>query len=76
VLAGLCRRCGRSLSELSIAVALTDGEPGLLPELATAGVTELVLAGSPPADPAAAATWVAELALRWYNPGYSDAAAD
>jgi len=64
-LAGHCQRHGRTLSELSVAVALTDGHPGLVPELARAGVTEVVLVGAPPADPAAAATWVTELARRW-----------
>lgn len=64
-LAGHCRRLGRSLSDLSVAVALTDGQPGMMPDLARAGVTELVLVDAPPADPAAAAAWVTELARRW-----------
>jgi probable F420-dependent oxidoreductase len=64
-LTGQCRRRGRSLHELSLAVALTDGTPGMLPELAETGVTELVVVGSPPADPAAATTWVEELAAHW-----------
>ena len=69
-LAGQCRQHGRSLRELSVAVALTDGHPGLLPELAEAGVTELVVVGAPPADPAEAATWVGELAAHWgISPG-------
>jgi probable F420-dependent oxidoreductase len=69
-LAGQCRQRGRSPRELSVAVALTDGHPGLLPELAEAGVTELVVVGAPPADPAAAATWVGELAAQWgISPG-------
>ena len=50
-LAGQCRQHGRSLRELSVAVALTDGHPGLLPELAEAGVTELVVVGAPPGRP-------------------------
>lgn len=70
-LAELCRDRGRSASELSIALALTDGEPGTQPELARAGVTELVLAGSPPADPHAASAWVAELARSWNLAGRS-----
>jgi probable F420-dependent oxidoreductase len=65
VLAGYCQHHGRNLSDLSVAVALTDGHPGLVPELARAGVTELVLVGAPPADPATATTWVTELARRW-----------
>jgi probable F420-dependent oxidoreductase len=68
VLARLCQRHGRSIRELSVAVALTDAEPGMLPGLARAGVTELVLVGSPPADRDVAASWVAGLAHRW-NPG-------
>jgi probable F420-dependent oxidoreductase len=64
-LAEQCQRRGRSLRELSVAVAVTDGSPALLPELADAGVTELVVVGAPPADPAAATTWVAELAAHW-----------
>jgi probable F420-dependent oxidoreductase len=69
-LAEHCQRCGRGLRELSVAVALTDGHPGLLPELAEAGITELVVVGAPPADPAEAATWVGELAAHWgISPG-------
>jgi probable F420-dependent oxidoreductase len=64
-LAGHCRERGRSLRELSVAVALTDGDPGMLPELAETGVTELVVVGAPPADPAEATTWVEELAAHW-----------
>jgi probable F420-dependent oxidoreductase len=64
-LAGQCRQRGRSLSELTVAVALSDGGPGLLPELADAGVTELVVVAAPPGDPAAATAWVADLASRW-----------
>jgi len=64
-LAGQCQRLGRELSELSIAVALSDGTPAVLPSLAAAGVTELVVVGSPPADPGRAGAWVAGLAARW-----------
>jgi probable F420-dependent oxidoreductase len=60
-----CEREGRARSELSVAVALTDGDPSMVPSLAEAGVTELVLVGAPPAEPAAAAAWVADLAARW-----------
>jgi hypothetical protein len=48
-----------------VAVALSDGSPAMLPELAKTGVTELVVVGAPPADPAAATAWVAELAAHW-----------
>ncbi len=60
-----CRSRGRPLSELSVAVSLTDGSPAMLPELARTGVTQLVVVGEPPADPAAAAGWVAELGRQW-----------
>jgi probable F420-dependent oxidoreductase len=65
VLAGACRREGRDLAGLSIAVSLRDGDPTRLAELAVAGVTELVLVGEPPGDPEAAAAWVRELAAQW-----------
>jgi probable F420-dependent oxidoreductase len=65
VLAGQCKRRGRSLRELSVAVALADGSPAMLPGLAGAGVTEFVVVAAPPAQPAAATTWVGELAAQW-----------
>jgi hypothetical protein len=68
VLAGHCQHYGRSLSDLRVAVALTDGEPSMLPELARAGVTELVVVGAPPADPGEASAWITGLADRW-GPG-------
>jgi probable F420-dependent oxidoreductase len=64
-LAGQCRQRGRSLGELSVAVALADGSPAVLPELARIGVTELVVVGAPPADLDAAGAWATELAARW-----------
>ncbi|HLH83830.1 MAG TPA: LLM class F420-dependent oxidoreductase, partial [Trebonia sp.] len=64
-LAALCARRGRAPGELTIAVALSDASPALLPSLAGAGVTELVVVGTPPAAPDAAAAWVADLAARW-----------
>jgi len=64
-LAGQCERRGRSLHELTVAVTLADGSPGMLPDLAGIGVTELVVVGTPPAHPAAAVTWVEELAADW-----------
>ncbi len=67
-LAGECRRRGRDLAELSVAVSLeaADG-PANLAALAEAGVTELVLVGAPPEDPAAAPDWVAGL-VAGYDP--------
>jgi hypothetical protein len=48
-----------------VAVALADGSPAMFPELAGAGVTEFVVVATPPAQPAAAAAWVGELAAQW-----------
>jgi probable F420-dependent oxidoreductase len=67
-LAGHCQQQGRSLNELSVAVALTDADPALVPDLARAGVTELVLVAAPPPDPAEATTWLTDLANRWSLP--------
>jgi probable F420-dependent oxidoreductase len=64
-LAGQCREHGRDLRDLSVAVALADGSPGMLPELARIGVTELVVVATPPPEPADAATWAQQLAVRW-----------
>ena len=68
-LAGYCRDRGREPTGLSTAVALSDGTPDLIPELAEAGVSELVVVGAPPADPARASAWVADLAARWMPGG-------
>jgi probable F420-dependent oxidoreductase len=68
-LAGLCRERGRSPGDLLVAVALADGDPGQLPGLDRSGVTEAVVVGAPPADPAAAAGWVSGLAARWLPAG-------
>ena len=65
VLAGHCRQHGRSLGELTVAVALAGGSPAALPELARAGVTEAVVVDSPPAGPGDAGAWVTDLAARW-----------
>ena len=64
-LAENCASRGRSLSELSVAVSLADGDPSMLPDLARTGVTQVVVVGAPPADPAAATAWVADLARHW-----------
>jgi probable F420-dependent oxidoreductase len=64
-LAGHCQRNGRDPGGLTLAVALTDGDPSMIPELAEAGLTELVLVSTPPADPAAVTPWVTQLAARW-----------
>ncbi|MFJ9852786.1 LLM class F420-dependent oxidoreductase [Streptomyces sp. NPDC101150] len=65
VLADECARHGRAFDELTVAVALSDGTPEHLAALGTAGVTELVIVGAPPATPNTATTWVAELARTW-----------
>jgi probable F420-dependent oxidoreductase len=65
VLREQCRRRGRQLSELTVAVAVSGGGLGDLPGLAEAGVSEVVVLGDPPADPVTAAVWVDELARRW-----------
>jgi probable F420-dependent oxidoreductase len=64
-LAAACRRHGRELSELIVAVAVAGGSPGLLPGLARLGVTEYVVVATPPAEPEAAPAWVAGLAADW-----------
>jgi len=66
--AGLRLRCterGRQPASVEVAVAVADGSPGDVAGLAAAGVDELVLVGSPPADAAEAAGWVADLADQW-----------
>ncbi|MFJ9417209.1 LLM class F420-dependent oxidoreductase [Streptomyces sp. NPDC101227] len=68
VLADECARHGRAFDELTVAVALSDGTPEHLAALGTAGVTELVIVGAPPATPNTATTWVAELARTWIRP--------
>lgn len=65
-LESLCRRHGRHRSDLDVAVSLSDGSPEVVPRLAELAVDELVLVTSPPAEPAAAAGWVAEVARPWH----------
>ncbi len=65
VLDRFCREQGRALSDLTVAVALTDASPAMLPDLARTGVTELVLVSAPPDAAAAAVDWVAGLAADW-----------
>jgi hypothetical protein len=67
-LAQQCRRHGQTYEQLTRAVALSDGDPAMIPELAEAGVTELVVVSTPPADPDQADSWVQELAARWITP--------
>ncbi|MGO8958364.1 MAG: LLM class F420-dependent oxidoreductase [Streptosporangiaceae bacterium] len=65
VLARYCRERSRRVGDLAVAVALTDGSPDVLPELAQIGMTELVLVAAPPESASAASAWVAELAAQW-----------
>jgi probable F420-dependent oxidoreductase len=67
VLAEQCDRHGRNMRDLSISVSVSDAEPEMLAGLASAGVTELVIVGAPPAQPDAAADWVSGLAARWLD---------
>ncbi len=60
-----CRERGRNIGDLTVAVALADGSPAMLPTLARVGVTEVVLVSAPPESAAAATGWVAELAAQW-----------
>jgi probable F420-dependent oxidoreductase len=64
-LAAYCRERGRDPGSMAVAVALSDGGPELLPELAAAGVTELVVVAAPPGEPTASGDWVDDLAERW-----------
>ena len=64
-LAAYGRERGRAATQLSIAVAVTDASPADVPVLARAGVTQLVLLGSPPEAPAGCADWVGRLAAGW-----------
>jgi probable F420-dependent oxidoreductase len=65
VLDRYCRDQGRHVSDLTVAVALANGCPAMLPTLARIGVTEVVLVDAPPESAAAATGWVAELAAEW-----------
>jgi probable F420-dependent oxidoreductase len=65
VLAEQCQLRHRNIRDLTVAVALSDGRPADLPDLAAIGVTELVVVAAPPPDPTAATTWVQDLAAQW-----------
>ncbi|MEW1616533.1 MULTISPECIES: LLM class F420-dependent oxidoreductase [unclassified Streptomyces] len=60
-----CAELDRPWDELTVAVALTDATPQTLPDLARAGVGEVVVVGEPPARPDEAERWVARLAGHW-----------
>lgn len=59
---------GLDPADFDIAASIVDCDPGELPELARAGIDELVLVEGPPGDAAAALAWVDELARRWLSP--------
>jgi probable F420-dependent oxidoreductase len=65
VLTAYCRERGRVMTQLTIAVAVTDASPAAVPLLERAGVTQVVLLGSPPESAADCAAWVTGLAARW-----------
>lgn len=67
VLADHCAQRDRDLRSLSIAVSVSDGEPEMVAELASLGVTELVIVGAPPAEPNEASDWVSGLAAQWLD---------
>jgi probable F420-dependent oxidoreductase len=56
---------GRDPARLRVAVALRAAKRADIVQLAEAGIDELVLVESPPADPDDAANWVGDLARRW-----------
>jgi probable F420-dependent oxidoreductase len=56
---------GRDPARLRVAVALRAPQRSDIAQLAAAGIDELVLVESPPADPEDAANWVGDLARRW-----------
>ena len=51
--------------DLTLAVALADGTPDVVPSLAEAGVTELVIVAAPPKEVGQVDSWIADLAAEW-----------
>jgi probable F420-dependent oxidoreductase len=64
-LRAICREVGRDPADLRLAVALQDPVPADAVKLADAGIDELVLVATPPADPIAAEAWISDLAGQW-----------
>jgi alkanesulfonate monooxygenase SsuD/methylene tetrahydromethanopterin reductase-like flavin-dependent oxidoreductase (luciferase family) len=60
-----CQLRKRNPRDLTVAVAVSDGTPADVRDLAEIGVTELVLVAAPPPDPPAATAWVHDLAAQW-----------
>ncbi|BBZ34636.1 LLM class F420-dependent oxidoreductase [Mycolicibacterium confluentis] len=65
LLRGLCREAHRDAGDLRLSVSLRHPSPNDVGRLADIGVDELVLVGSPPADPLEAEAWVGDLARQW-----------
>lgn len=65
LLGAACQQVERRSETLSVAVALRDGHPDQVGDLAALGVGELVIVGAPPADGGDAARWVDHLAHQW-----------
>ena len=61
----LCQATGRDPGEIQTAIALSGGHPTQSKRLAEAGVDEVVLLGSPPADPAEVDEWLTSLSQGW-----------
>ena len=70
-LSGRCREIGRDPLSVEKVVALRDGSPDDVAELAAAGVSELVLVEPPPEDAGSVDGWLASITRRW---GVTDAA--
>jgi alkanesulfonate monooxygenase SsuD/methylene tetrahydromethanopterin reductase-like flavin-dependent oxidoreductase (luciferase family) len=64
-----CEQSGRGRATLEVAVSLQDGRPEDIDELGDLGVSEVVIVGSPPADPGESQSWVTALADRWSTTG-------
>jgi probable F420-dependent oxidoreductase len=65
VLRAECHRERRDPGTVDVAVALADGSPGDVAGLDRAGVDEIVLVETPPADAVDVDRWVTDLADRW-----------
>ncbi len=65
VLETLCRKAGRDMRELDLAVALEAGQAEDHGPLERMGIGELVLVEAPPEDPRDAEDWITTLATRW-----------
>jgi probable F420-dependent oxidoreductase len=62
------QEAGLDPAAFDVAASILDCDPGALPDLARAGVDELVLVEEPPGDAAAVSDWIDGLARRWLSP--------